>query len=50
MSTNEPLAPDTAHRIWPAALLICGVALSAVWGSLLGYGLARLMLWLLRAG
>ena len=31
------------HQIWPPAVMACGLALTAAWVSLLGYGLVSLI-------
>ena len=43
----EPVAAQTIeariHRIWPAAVVAVGLALTAVWSCFLGYGLIALI-------
>ena len=43
----EPVAAQTIgtriHRIWPAAIVAVGLALTAVWSCFLGYGLIALI-------
>ena len=43
----EPVVAQTiearVHRIWPAAVVAVGLALTAVWSCFLGYGLIALI-------
>ena len=43
----EPVPAQTIgariHRIWPAAIVAVGLALTAVWSCFLGYGLIALI-------
>ncbi|MGA7683109.1 MAG: hypothetical protein WCA54_23290 [Pseudolabrys sp.] len=41
--SNLKLEPPVRHPIWPAAVVIFGFSLSAVWVGLLGYGLIKLV-------
>jgi hypothetical protein len=31
------------HRLWPAAVVVLGVAMTAAWTALLGYGIVSLI-------
>jgi len=52
MQTQTAIAPTAAetthnslfHRIWPAAIIIFGLALNVAWMALLGYGLVRIII------
>ena len=43
LMSNLKLDPPVRHPIWPAAVVIFGFSLSAVWVGLLGYGLIKLV-------
>ena len=32
------------HRVWPIALIVCGLGLSAAWAAILGFGLVSLII------
>jgi len=44
MPTDQPRSMRMLlHCMWPAALIVCGLVLSALWAAFLGYGLFSLM-------
>jgi hypothetical protein len=51
MQTQTAIAPSVPapedstvfHRIWPASLILFGMALNIVWLGLLGYGLLSMI-------
>jgi hypothetical protein len=42
--THESNTDPLFHRIWPTIVVAGGLGLSAVWVSLLGYGVASLIM------
>ena len=43
LTTPAPAVDLFIHKIWPPALIACGLGFSAAWACLLGYGLVRLI-------
>jgi len=45
MRTQTVVKPATPllQKVWPRTLIVCGLALTLAWVSLLGYGLATLL-------
>ncbi len=44
MPTDQPRSmPMLLYCVWPAALIVSGLVLSALWAAFLGYGLFSLM-------
>jgi hypothetical protein len=40
--SNLALEVPVRHSVWPVAVIIFGISLSAAWVGLLGYGLIKL--------
>jgi hypothetical protein len=41
--TDDTNTSARLHRVWPVVAVACGLGLSLVWTTLLGYGIAALL-------